>query len=153
MRIGLLALGGWLVAAVLTVGVSWSAISVVRDAVVVRAEVDSSLPAPEEPSVSPTPAATTARPSPTTPAARIALGSGRGGTATVRCVDGRPAFVNITPKQGYGVERDDDGTEVKFRSAAGRTEMTASCAGGVPRVTVEDRDEGGSGRGRGGDDD
>lgn len=165
MRIGMLALGGWLVAAALTVGVSWSAISVVRDAVAAGPEVASGLPAVQETTApARTPAATASttppRPGPTPTAASVAVATGQGGTAIVRCVGGRPQFVNLTPKQGYTVERDDDGTEVKFRSASGRTEITASCTGAVPHATAEDKTDGGgddrgggSGRGRGGDND
>ena len=160
MRIGLLAISGWLVAAVLTVGVSWSAISVVRDAVAPASEVAAALPTPDETAATPAPTAsrTPARPSPSARpsagAATLASASGRGGTATAQCVDGRPDFINVTPRPGYQARRDDDGAEVEFRSSSGRTEMTATCVGGVPRIAVEDKDEdGGSGRGRGGGDD
>lgn len=163
VRIGLLAIGGWLVAALLTVGVSWSAISVVRDAVAPAAEVAAALPTPDEtaePTASTTPdgptASTTPRPSATprpssSSAAEIRSVSGRGGTATARCVDGRAVIVNVIPRQGYAVDPDGDGSEAEFRSAAGRTEITATCVAGVPRFEVEEEDE--SGSGRGGDDD
>jgi hypothetical protein len=156
VRIGLLAIGGWLVAAVLTVGVSWTAISVVRDAVAPASEVAAALPTPDETAGStapgPTASATTPRtPRPSASTSQLASASGRGGTASVRCVDGRPDFVNVAPRSGYEARQDDNGAEVEFRSSAGRTEMSATCAGGVPRIAVEDKDEGGSGRG--GDDD
>lgn len=166
VRIGLLAIGGWLVAAVLTVGVSWSAISVVRDAVAPAAEVAAALPTPDEPAgptASTTPdgtagstASTTPRPSatprPSSSAAEIRSVSGRGGTASARCVDGRAVIVNVVPRQGYAVDSDGDESEAEFRSAAGRTEITATCVAGVPRFEVEEKDESGSGRGEGDDD-
>ena len=144
MRIGLLAIGGWLVAAVLTVGVSWSAISVVRDAVAAGPSVATALPTPDE-TAGPTATRTTAppRPGPTTAAARIVSRTGQGGSVSVRCAGGRPEFVTVVPRQGYTVETDDSGDEVKLRSGSARTEFTASCAGGVPRVTVEDKGSGG----------
>lgn len=155
VRIGLLAIGGWLVAAVLTVGVSWSAISVVRDAVAPAVEVAAALPTPDEPvgpprSTTPRPSATP-RPSSST-AAEIRSVSGRGGTATARCVDGRAVIVNVVPRQGYAVDPDGNESEAEFRSATGRTEITATCVAAVPRFEVEEKDGSGSGRG-GGDDD
>jgi len=162
VRTGLLAGAGWLVAAALTVGVSWSAISVVREAVVPQAAVAPGLPTPEEtrpattgpPAGGPAGTATatpTARPGST--AGRVVLATGRGGTATVRCSGGVPEFVNLVPQQGYRVDRDDSGTEVEFSSPDHRTEITASCAGGIPRASVEEKGGrgGGSDRSGGGD--
>lgn len=154
VRFGLLAVGGWLVAAALMVGVSWSAISVVRGAVVPRTEVASGLPVPEEtlPGTAPatpaptrpTPTANPTRPSPnpspTAATGRAVLASGPGGTATVRCVDGVPTFLNITPRQGYTVKPDDDAGRVRFDGSSGaRTEITATCTGDGAEAKVENK--------------
>ena len=58
---GLLAISGWLVAAALAVGISWSAIDVVRDSVGASQPVSTALPAPDETS-SPAPGPTSTRP-------------------------------------------------------------------------------------------
>ena len=157
MRIGLLAIGGWLVAAALTVGVSWSAITVVRQSVVPRTEVASALPAPEE-TGSVTAAPATTAPRPTVAAARSV--SGQGGTVTARCTDGVPAIVRIVPRQGFGADRDDSGREVTFESSGHRTEITIDCAGTTPSFSTEEKALSGGGggddsggRGRGGGDD
>ena len=153
MRFGLLATAGWLVAAVLTVVVSWSAVGVVRNAVSPAPAVAQNLPTPDETSAAPSPSATESRtptPAPTTPGARTASLSGRGGSVAFRCSGGAPELVNATAYQGYTARRDDDGTEVEFESSAGRTEFKASCTGGVPRITVEEKGARGGG---GGDDD
>jgi hypothetical protein len=159
VRMGLLAVAGWLVAAVLMVVVSWSAIGVVRTAVVPGSAVATGLPTADETGSATarptTPAPTTTRP-PAAPAAVVVTGAG--GTATVRCTGGVPAFVNLSPRQGWSVDRDDSPGEVKFDNPSGaRTEIRVTCAGGTPRPVVEERaadgdDDGGS-RGRGGGDD
>jgi hypothetical protein len=149
VRIGLLALGGWLVAAVLTVGLSWSAIRVVGDAVVPSTKVAASLPTPDE-TVGPPTATPTRRPSPTATFARASF-SGTGGTVIVECRGSRPVYLNVTPRDGYAVERNDP--QVEFRSDTHRTELTASCAAGRPQAAVEERtesDDSGGRRGRGG---
>lgn len=163
MKVGLLAVAGWLVAAVLMVGVSWSAISVVRTAVVPRTTVAGGLPVPvETPTAAPTAGATPTTTPTTTAGGRPVLATGRGGSATVRCVDGTPRFVNVTPRQGYSVHRDDGPGEVRFDGPSGaRTEITATCAGDTARTGVEDRaasgggddDDSGGGDDDGGDDD
>jgi uncharacterized membrane protein YgcG len=154
VRTGPLAVAGWIVAATLTLGASWSAVQVVRGAV-----------APEDLAVSPSdtlpvPAETTsvaASPSPTaTPAGRSASKTGTGGTVVVRCVDGVPQLVRRIPRQGFAVEVDDSPGEVKFSSDGHRTEIKATCVGGFPQFTVEedDRDDdngGNRGPGGGGD--
>ena len=156
MRIGLLALSGWIVAAVLTVGVSWSAITVVRESVVPRTEVASAaLPAPAE-----TASATTSRPSPRPAVVATRSFSGQGGTVTARCPGGVPAIVKSVPRQGFGVDQDDSGREVKFESSDHRTEITVACTGTQPTFTTEEKatgggddgggDDNGGGRGRGG---
>ena len=158
MRTGVLAVGGWAAAASLAVGVSGWAITVVRDSVVPRTDVSSALPAPAE-TATPT---RSARPSPTTPVPPAAGASGLGGSVTVRCVRGVPTFISTVPKQGYQPERDDSSPEVKFTSGTHRTEITATCTGPTPRLSVEEKslatgggddnggDNGGRGRGRGG---
>jgi hypothetical protein len=156
VRIGLLALSGWIVAAVITVGVSWSAITVVRQSVVPRTEVASSaLPAPEETGTA-TAAPTTSRPAPKPTVAAVASVSGQGGTVTARCTGGVPAIIRSVPRQGFSVNPDDSGREVKFDSSDHRTEVTVSCSGTRPVFTKEEKSSGGddngggSGRGRGG---
>lgn len=165
MRLGLLAAAGWLVAAVLTVAASWSAVSVVRTSVVAPAIVDAALPTPREPApATPTPT-TTPTPTPTPgstptptpgstsssagPAGAPASGGGQGGTVTVRCVDGVPRFLNVTPSQGFRGRTDDRPGEVEFESDGHRTEITVTCAGGTARIAVEEK--GGRGGGSGAD--
>jgi uncharacterized membrane protein YgcG len=137
VRIGLLAISGWLVAAVLTVGASWSAINVVRDSVVQRTAVSDALPAPEE-TGSTTAAPTTARPSPS-PAVAIRSLSGQGGSVTAQCTNGVPAIVKAAPRQGFRVDVDDSGREVQFRSSDHRTQITVTCSGGTPRLAREEK--------------
>jgi hypothetical protein len=155
VRIGLLALSGWIVAAVMTVAVSWSAIGVVKDSVVPQTAI-SALPAPDE---APTGAApTTARPSATVAAARSL--SGQGGSVTASCTNGVPAIVTIIPQQGFTAEKDDSNREVQFRSSDHRTEIKIACTGGTAALTKEEKavatggggggDDNGGGRGRGG---
>jgi hypothetical protein len=156
VRIGLLAISGWLVAAALTVGISWSAISVVRQSVVGGTQVVSSLPAPEE-TGSPTAAPTTARPSPSPTAATGALRTvaGQGGTVRARCVDSRLRVISSVPNQGFQLQRDDSGVELKFRSSTHETEIKLSCGGLAVQSSVEEKSVGGNGGGGddgGGDD-
>ncbi|HST66990.1 MAG TPA: hypothetical protein VLM05_17550, partial [Mycobacteriales bacterium] len=113
MRIGLLAVSGWIVAAVMTIAVSWSAIGVVRNSVVPQTQVASALPAPAE---SVTAAPTTSRPSPTPAVAAAKSLSGQGGVVTARCTGGRPTLVKVVPQQGFTAEPDDSQAEVKFTS-------------------------------------
>jgi hypothetical protein len=144
---GLLAIGGWLVAAVLAVGISWSAIDVVRDSVGASQPVATALPAPSEVS---TPASTSStRPTAAPTAGGLVVRAGQGGTVTARCVDGRPQIVNAAPRQNFRVESDDSGIEVQFRSSDHRTEMKVSCSGLTATVQVDEHSSGG---GRGGDD-
>jgi hypothetical protein len=153
VRIGLLAVGGWLVAAALIVGISWSAISVVRDSVVPQTQIADALPPPDE---SPTATPTSARPTtrPTVGTAKIV--TGQGGRVTVRCTNGRPEFLNIAPMQGFTAKADDSGAEVQFRSSDHRTEIIATCSGLTVQTTVAEERSGdgggggGSGSGRGG---
>src|SRR4051812_13858987 len=116
----MIAISGWLVAAVLAVGLSWSAISVVRESVAPQAHIENSLPAPDE---SVTAAPTTTRPAPSPTAGGARTGSGQGGLVTVRCVNGRPDLINVTPRQGFTANSDDSGVEVQFRSSDHRTEI------------------------------
>jgi hypothetical protein len=151
---GLLAIGGWLVAAVLAVGISWSAIDVVRDSVGASQPVATALPAPSEAST-PAPGPTTTRPTAAPTAGAPVVKAGQGGTVTAQCVNGRPQIVNASPRQGFRVESDDSGNEVQFRSSDRRTEMKVSCAGLTATVTVEEHSSAGGGGGgddTGGDD-
>jgi uncharacterized membrane protein YgcG len=171
VKLGLLAISGWLVAAVLTVGVSWSAISVVRDSVAPQTEVSKALPTPEE-TAGPIASPTTSRPAPRPSAAPVLVKSGQGGQVTVRCANGRLQVLNVTPRQGFTPEADDSGAEYQFRSSDHRTEIKVSCSGNRAQGTVEEHTSGGddsggddsggddhgggggnSGRGGGGDDD
>ncbi len=145
---GLLAIGGWLVAAVLAVGISWSAIDVVRDSVGASQPVATALPAPSEVSTPASPSST--RPTPAPTAGGPVVKAGQGGTVTARCVNGRPKIVNAAPRQNFRVESDDSGNEVQFRSSDHRTEMKVSCSGLAAIVQVDEH-SGGSGGG-GGDD-
>jgi hypothetical protein len=151
VRTGILAISGWLVAAVLAVGLSWSAISVVRDSVAPQARIADSLPAPEE-SVAAAPTAARPAASPTAGSART--GSGQGGLLTVRCVNGRPDLINVTPRQGFTADSDDSGVEVQFSSSTHRTEIKATCSGATPVFSVDENtvNSGGGGDDDGGDD-
>lgn len=156
VRIGLLALSGWIVAAVMTVAVSWSAIGVVKNSVVPQTPVAGALPAPEE---SVTAAPTTARPSPRPTVAALKSLAGQGGTVTARCTGGVPAIVKSVPQQGFNADPDDSGREVKFTSSDHTTEVTIACTGGTVTFSKEEKatgggggDDNGGGRGRGGGD-
>jgi hypothetical protein len=148
---GLLAIGGWLVAAVLAVGISWSAIDVVRDSVGASQPVATALPAPSEAST-PAPGPTSTGPTAAPTAGAPVVRTGQGGTLTARCVNGRPQVVNAAPRQGFRVESDDSGNEVRFRSSDHRTEMTVSCSGLTATVRVEEHTSSGGGGDGGGDD-
>ena len=138
---GLLAIGGWLVAAVLAVGISWSAIDVVRDSVGASQPVATALPAPSEVSTPASPSST--RPTPAPTAGGPVVKAGQGGTVTARCVNGRPQIVNAAPRQNFRVESDDSGNEVQFRSSDHRTEMKVSCSGLTAIVQVDEHSSGG----------
>src|SRR5215213_299628 len=160
MRTGSLAVAGWVVAAVLTLGVSWSAVQVVRSAVApadLAVSSGDSLPVPAEsgrgspaPSRTVTPTAPATSTAPASPAARTAATSGIGGSVVVRCAGGVPQLVSRIPKQGFTVEVDDSPGEVKFSSDRHRTEIKATCTATGPRLTVEENDRGGDNSGRGG---
>jgi len=155
VRMGLLAVAGWLVAAVLMVAMSWSAIGVVRTAVAPGGTVAAGLPTADEtsgPTAGPT---TTAAPGTTPPpAGGTVLASGAGGTAAVRCAGGVPTFVNLTPRQGWSVHRDDSPGEVRFDGPSGaRTEIRVTCAGDTPRTSVKERGARGGDDGKGDEDD
>ena len=64
-------------------------------------------------------------------------------------MNGRPHVISAVPRQGFGVESDDSGNEVQFRSSDHRTEMKVSCSGLTATVQVEEHSSGGGG---GGDD-
>jgi hypothetical protein len=157
VRTGPLAVAGWIVAATLTLGASWSAVQVVRSAVApddLAVSGTDTLPVPTETTsaaASPTTPSPTATPT-ATPAGRTASKSGTGGTVVVSCVDGVPQLVRRIPRQGFAVEVDDSPGEVKFSSDGHRTEIKATCVGGQPRFTVEedDRDDDDGNRGPGG---
>jgi hypothetical protein len=148
MRTGPLAAAGWVVAAVLTLGVSWSAMGAVRTAVAPD-DLATGLPAPDESSSGSAGTTTAPRPSPTatTPAVTSLTRSGVGGTVRVQCVGGVPKLVSVIPRQGFSVDEDDSPGEVKFDSGGHRTEVTASCAGSRPQIRVDEDDRGGGGDG------
>jgi hypothetical protein len=150
MRFGLLAAAGWLVAAAVTVAVSWSAVSVVRDAVSPTTIVAAGLPAA---SGTTTPGPTRA-PAPSRSSGPVTgepvSGGGQGGTVTVHCVAGVARFVNVTPAQGYRTRTDDSPGKVEFDSSTHRTEVTASCTGRAAAVRVEEKETVGGGSGGGG---
>ena len=154
---GLLAISGWLVAAALAVGISWSAINVVRDSVGAGQPVATALPAPSEAST-PAPSPSSIRPTAAPTAGALAVRTGQGGTVTAQCVNGRPRVISAVPRQGFGVESDNSGNEVQFRSSDHRTEMKVSCSGLTATVQLEEHssgggggdDHGGGGSGRGG---
>lgn len=143
---GLLAISGWLVAAALAVGISWSAINVVRDSVGAGQPVATALPAPSEAST-PAPGPSSARPTAAPTAGALAVRTGQGGTVTAQCVNGRPRVISAVPRQGFGVESDDSGNEVQFRSSDHRTEMKVSCSGLTATVQLEEHASGGGGGG------
>lgn len=169
MRTGLLITAGWLAAAAAASAVSWSAVTLARSAVTPRtasqavagagaAGALTSSPAPP-PSRSPrgtAPASPSGRPG---PAGRSAPGDlsdpvlarGIGGTVTFRCDGSVPVFQNVTPWQGFSHRVDDSGSgEVRFESDSHRTDITVSCAGGVPRWSADEKAEGGGGSGNSG---
>ena len=150
MRIGLLAIGGWLVAAALAVGISWSAIGVVRDSVGASQPVSTALPAPNETS-SPAAGPTSTGPTAASTAGALVTKVGQGGTATAQCVGGKPRLVSVVPRQGFRAESDNSGAEVQFRSSDHRTEMKVSCSGLTAIVQVDEH-VGTGGGGGGGDD-
>jgi hypothetical protein len=164
VRIGLLAISGWLVAAVLTVGVSWSAISVVRSSVVGEQAVVSSLPVPTE-SSAPTAIPTSAQPTTAPTVGAAVTAAGTGGMVRARCRNGRPELVNSVPNQGFVANPDNSGAEVQFISSNHRTEVKIACTGLKATLTVEEHASGdgggggdnhgggGGGSGRGGGDD
>ena len=143
---GLLAISGWLVAAALAVGISWSAINVVRDSVGAGQPVATALPAPSEAST-PAPGPSSTRPTAAPTAGALAVRTGQGGTVTAQCVNGRPRVISAVPRQGFGVESDDSGNEVQFRSSDHRTEMKVSCSGLTATVQLEEHASGGGGGG------
>jgi hypothetical protein len=148
----LLAISGWLVAAALAVGISWSAIGVVRDSVGASQPVSTALPAPNETS-SPAPGPTSTRPTAGPTAGALVTKVGQGGTATAQCVSGEPRLVSVVPRQGFRAESDNSGAEVQFRSSDHRTEVKVSCSGLTATVQVEEHaGTGGGGGGGGGDD-
>jgi hypothetical protein len=152
VRIGLLAIGGWLVAAALAVGISWSAISVVRDSVGASQPVATALPAPSEAST-PAPGPSSTRPTAAPTVGALVVKAGQGGTVTAQCANGRP-HISAVPRQGFRAEFDDSGAEVQFRSSDHRTEMKVSCSGLTATVQVEEHSgSGGGGGGGGGGDD
>jgi hypothetical protein len=142
---GLLAIGGWLVAAALAVGISWSAIGVVRDSVGASQPVATALPVPSEVSTPASPSST--RPTAAPTAGGTVVKTGQGGTVIARCVNGRPQIVNAAPRQGFRVESDNSGNEVQFRSPDHRTEMKVSCSGLTATVQVDEHSDGGGGGG------
>lgn len=160
MRTGLLAVGGWLAAATVAVSASWLAVGVVGTAVApedLSAASGTELPPPDEtatgsarpsgpagPSGSAEPSRTPT-PRPSGDAGQRVTFTGTGGSAVVECAGGRPRLVSVIPRIGFSLERDDSGAEVKFRSATHRTEMRFSCAGSVPQLSKEEKDEGGGG--------
>jgi uncharacterized membrane protein YgcG len=151
VRIGLLAISGWIVAAVMTVAVSWSAIEVVRGSVVPQTQVSSAaLPAPEE-----TVSATTTRPTTAAPIVAAARSiSGLGGSVTANCTNGAPTVIRAIPKQGFGADKDNSNREVKFTSSDHETEIHIACSGTTATFTKEEKAIGGGGddNGGGGDD-
>ena len=142
---GLLAIGGWLVAAALAVGISWSAIGVVRDSVGASQPVATALPVPSEVSTPASPSST--RPTAAPTAGGPVVKTGQGGTVIARCVNGQPQIVNAAPRQGFRVESDNSGNEVQFRSPDHRTEMKVSCSGLTATVQVDEHSDGGGGGG------
>jgi len=141
---GLLAISGWLVAAALAVGISWSAINVVRDSVGAGQPVATALPAPSE-ATTPAPGPSSTRPTAAPTAGALAVRTGQGGTVTAQCVNGRPRVISAVPRQGFGVESDNSGNEVQFRSSDHRTEMKVSCSGLTATVQLEEHSSGGGG--------
>jgi len=148
VRIGLLAVGGWLVAAALAVGISWSAINVVRDSVGAGQPVATALPVPSEASTpAPSPSSTGPTAAPT--AGAPVVKAGQGGTVTAQCVNGRPR-ISAVPRQGFRAESDNSGGEVQFRSSDHRTGVKVSCSGLTATVQVEEHSTAGGGDDHGG---
>ena len=133
-------------AAVLAVGISWSAIGVVRDSVGAGQPVSTALPAPDETS-SPAPGPTGTRPTAAPTVGALVTKVGQGGMVTARCVSGRPQLVSVVPRQGFQAEPDNSGAEVQFRSSDHRTEVKVTCSGLTATVLVEEHASAGGGGG------
>ena len=139
-------------AAALAVGISWSAINVVRDSVGAGQPVSTALPAPDETS-SPAPGPTSTKPTAAPTAGALVTKIGQGGTVMAQCVSGKPRLVSVVPRQGFQAESDNSGAEVQFRSSDHRTEVKVSCSGLTATVQVEEHSGAGGGGGGGGADD
>ncbi|MBO4208659.1 septum formation initiator [Micromonospora echinofusca] len=144
----LLAVLGWLAAAVLATGIGLGAIRLVGESITgtpggVRdaAEVERALAGSPEPT--PEPGAPSA--GPTDPPG----GSGtrrsfvvRGGSVVAECAGREVRLVSWAPAPGYRVKEadrgPDDDVEVTFDGPGGRSEVRIVCSGGVPVVGADD---------------
>ncbi|MFC9842939.1 hypothetical protein ACFWFF_25105 [Streptomyces sp. NPDC060223] len=155
----LLALAGWTAAAVAATLTGLAAVQVIGDGITASTEggvltpqqVERQLAAakasqsadPGQPSgaVTPTPAQTT--PTPAATAAKKTF-STPGGTVIAQCDGATVRLLSWAPAQGYGVESVDRGpdehAEVKFEGAAGKVELRVQCANGQPAGSWEQDD-------------
>jgi hypothetical protein len=152
----LLAVAGWLVAAVAATVTGLAAVRVIGAGItgpageLVSADVARSLaaatPSPVGPTaapVRPTVTATAARPTATTPSATPGASrvvASPGGTVVARCDGATAVLVTWAPAQGYRVKRadqqpGDDHARVTFEGSGGRVEVDVRCAAGQLSVS------------------
>jgi hypothetical protein len=164
----LLAVAGWLAAAVLATLIGVGAIRLVGESITgtpggvrSQAEVERALAAPEPtpatagppvdgvPSVLPPspPSALPPTPSPVVPPASPGLRRSfatAGGTAVAECVAAGVRLVSWAPAQDYRVKDadrgPDDDAEVTFAGPAGEIELRVVCIGGEPVARPDDDD-------------
>lgn len=160
----LMAMAGWLVAAVLATGVTLAAISSMGAGIfgtsaepMAQDEIARALsaqpavagPTPTEPAeprpVAPTEPSATGTPTPgdmpTAPGGEPAVIVSPGGTAVAQCTGGLVELLSWSPAQGYQVDRPDRGpddeVEIEFESDDLDVEVTIRCVDGVPEATIE----------------
>ncbi|MEH1013507.1 septum formation initiator [Micromonospora sp. CPCC 206060] len=144
----LLAVVGWLAAAVLATGIGLGAIRLVGESITgtpggVRdaAEVERALAGSPEPTLD----AGSPSAGPTGPGvdsgARRSFAT-RGGSVVAECAGREVRLVSWAPAQGYRVEEadrgPDDDVEVTFDGPGGRSEVRIVCSGGVPVIGADD---------------
>lgn len=154
VRTGLLVSLGWVAAAATATTVSWSAVSVVRTAVVPHRPA--SRPGRDEPTGSRPLAEQTARtlpvsvgsPSSSSHASSTrTLGrqraTGVGGSVVFGCAHDLPVYLNVTPQAGFSTREDgSESNEIRFEGGSHRTEIVVTCIGDVPRWSVTETDDG-----------
>lgn len=142
----ILAVLGWLAAAVTATAVGVGAVNIIGTGITrgsggeiysqerIAREL-ASAPAPASP------APTTAAPTQTVPQGSRRALSTPGGVVVAECFGGSVTLVSLTPAQGYQVDDLDRGpdteAEVTFEGAGGEVEVKVRCEAGQPVVTWE----------------